>query len=643
VKRHMLIAILVVVVFILTACPHTKKLSDASLAKISVGDTSLQNFNPDVNEYTVELAAGTVQVPVITVTPNVEGAVISIDNAKKLPGTTKITVTALNGRDRMFYYIHFTVQKSDDSSLSALFYNGIPVAEFEPERFDYEVVLPPEVLSPPSISGITSDSMATIEVFQAATLPGTATVIVTAEDGETTSTYSVLFVPSYRVGILCNPEAGGAAIGAGVFVHGDIVNLSISINEGYEFVDWSENGVQVSTNPTYSFTATGNRTLVANFTLKAYTLTVNVIGQGNVTRNPDKIIYNHGEIVQLAASPSEGWSFTGWGGDLSGSKNPIDITINADRNVTASFSLNSYTIAVSANPEAGGTVTGNDIYNHGETVNLAAFPNPGYSFVNWTEDGVQVSNTPDYSFTARRNRTLVANFTRKIYTLTVNVTGNGTVATVPASADNMYEKGTAVQLTPTPAVGWEFVKWVIGGVESTDVPKTVTMNADTTVEAVFEESPYTLTINVTGNGTVAAVPASADNRYEEGTTVQLIPTPAACWKFVKWVIGGVEVTDVPKTVTMNADTTVEAVFEESPYTLTINVTGNGTVATVPASDDNRYEEDTTVQLTPTPAAGWEFEKWVIGGFESTEVPKTVTMNADITVEAFFKKIVGPAP
>lgn len=175
-KRHMLIAILVVVVFILTACPHTKKLSDASLAKISVGDTSLQNFNPDVNEYTVELAAGTVQVPVITVTPNVEGAVISIDNAKKLPGTTKITVTALNGRDRMFYYIHFTVQKSDDSSLSALFYNGIPVAEFEPERFDYEVVLPPEVLSPPSISGITSDSMATIEVFQAATLPGTATV-----------------------------------------------------------------------------------------------------------------------------------------------------------------------------------------------------------------------------------------------------------------------------------------------------------------------------------------------------------------------------------------------------------------------------------------------------------------------------------
>ncbi len=235
------------------------------------------------------------------------------------------------------------------------------------------------------------------------------------------------------------------------------------------------------------------------------------------------------------------------------------------------------------------------------------------------------------------------------YTLTINAE-NGTVTANPQSETGKYAKDTNVELTANPAAGWVFSKWVINGTDVTGNPTTVKMDADKVVTAVFEEIPpveYTLTINVTGNGTVAAVPASADNKYEEGTDVQLTPTPAAGWKFVKWVIGGVESTDVPKTVTMNADTTVEAVFEEEipvvKYTLTVNVTGNGTVAAVPASADNKYEEGTAVQLTPTPADGWEFEKWVIGEVESAEVPKTVTMNADITVGAVFKEIVGPAP
>ena len=415
-KRHVLIAISVAVVFLLTACPYVQRQNDASLTGISISGNPLENFNPQVNEYTVELAAGTVQAPIVTVTPSVEGVVIDIDNAETLPGTTTITVTALNGKDRLFYHIHFTVQKNTDSSLSSLLYNGTAVTGFTPERFDYEVILPPEVLFPPVVSGITNNPMASIEVVQAATLPGTATLIVTAEDGETTSTYRVIFIPSYRIELLCDPEDGGNAIGAGVFVHGDTVNLSISINEGYEFAGWTEDGVQVSGDPDYSFEAIGNRTLVANFTQKTYKLTINITGQGTVSRNPDKPTYAHGEIVRLTASPATNWNFKGWSGDLSGSTNPVNITMNADRNVTATFSTIQYTIAISANPEAGGTVTGGGIYNHGETVNLTALANRDYRFVNWTEAGIQVSTNSNYSFTARSDRTLVANFEEEVET-----------------------------------------------------------------------------------------------------------------------------------------------------------------------------------------------------------------------------------
>ncbi|MGC9321378.1 MAG: InlB B-repeat-containing protein, partial [Kosmotogaceae bacterium] len=365
---------------------------------------------------------------------------------------------------------------------------------------------------------------------------------------------------SYTIAVSANPPAGGNVSGGGNYTHGDTVNLVATANEGYEFVNLTENGVQVSANTAYSFTATANRTLVANFRLKTYTitatagaggninpsgnvnvthgsnqsfaitpntgydiedvkvdgisvgavssytfnnvtanhtiaatfklktytLTTHVVGQGTVTKNPDKSKYNHGEVVQLTANPSAGWAFNTWSGDLSGSANPANLTMNGNKTVTANFvrvytvtfnvsdnqgsvqsasvtfngetkntnasgqavftnvqsgtrsytisktgynnatgnvnvdgdktvnvtlTKKTYTIAVSANPAAGGTASGGGVYTHGDTVNLSATPKEGYRFVNWTENGAQVSTNASYSFTATKNRTLVANFT----------------------------------------------------------------------------------------------------------------------------------------------------------------------------------------------------------------------------------------
>ncbi len=50
---------------------------------------------------------------------------------------------------------------------------------------------------------------------------------------------------------------------------------------------------------------------------------------------------------------------------------------------------------------------------------VTATPNAGYSFVNWTESGTQVSTNASYNFTASTNRTLVANFVAT-YTIAVS-------------------------------------------------------------------------------------------------------------------------------------------------------------------------------------------------------------------------------
>ena len=66
---------------------------------------------------------------------------------------------------------------------------------------------------------------------------------------------------------------------------------------------------------------------------------MNTVGSGTVTKNPNQATYHYGDVVQLTAIPSTGWSFGSWSGDLSGSTNPQSITITGNKTVAATFSF----------------------------------------------------------------------------------------------------------------------------------------------------------------------------------------------------------------------------------------------------------------------------------------------------------------
>jgi hypothetical protein len=73
------------------------------------------------------------------------------------------------------------------------------------------------------------------------------------------------------------------------------------------------------------------------YTLPTYTLTVAIVGNGSVSKNPDQPTYTHGTEVELTATADPGWTFDNWSGDLSGSTNPDTIIMDGNKLVTATF------------------------------------------------------------------------------------------------------------------------------------------------------------------------------------------------------------------------------------------------------------------------------------------------------------------
>ena len=70
----------------------------------------------------------------------------------------------------------------------------------------------------------------------------------------------------YSISATANPTEGGTVSGYGLYASGESCTLIAMANSGYTFTNWTENGSEVSTDMNYTFTVTGSRNLVANFT-----------------------------------------------------------------------------------------------------------------------------------------------------------------------------------------------------------------------------------------------------------------------------------------------------------------------------------------------------------------------------------------
>lgn len=154
-------------------------------------------------------------------------------------------------------------------------------------------------------------------------------------------------VVNYTLTVRVNPSGGDTVTknpDSSFYSPDDNVELTASPNPGYVFSNWSGDvpSGKENDNP-LTITMDSSKNLIANFSLNTYTLTVqiNPLDSGGVSKNPDNTSYNHGETVELTATASTGYSFSGWTGDVPGENeidNPLTVTMDSNKTIAANYS-----------------------------------------------------------------------------------------------------------------------------------------------------------------------------------------------------------------------------------------------------------------------------------------------------------------
>ena len=362
---------------------------------------------------------------------------------------------------------------------------------------------------------------------------------------------------SFNITVSANPAQAATVTGGGEYQFGQNVTVTATPNEGYTFTGWTENGNTVSSELSFSFTATCARTLVANF------IQAIEIGEGTSTHNylPTYNYYNYSMTEQIYTAAEIG---------MAGTINSIAFyNEGAEKTRTLDFYLKATTKESFSSKTDWITVANSDKVFSGD-VTLAANT---WTFVNFTTpfeydgtsnivlvvddnsgeytssphlacsvynaDGNQTiyiysdgtnynpaspttSQSSNYATLSVKNHIMMGITASGAYTINVsaNPTEGGTV-----SGGGTFEEGESCTLTATANTGYNFTNWTLNGsVVSTDATYTFNVTASGTYVANFAVIPqYTITITPDDveHGTVAFGSKDGEDElvydFEDGT------------------------------------------------------------------------------------------------------------------------------
>ena len=478
-------------------------------------------------------------------------------------------------------------------------------------------------------------------------------------------TIQTIFSLKYNISATVSPDHSGSISGTGDYFDGESVTLKASPAEGYTFVGWKEGNSTVNSSATYTFTASKDRTLVAEF---------EIISVENITLSQTILVATLGDAsVQLTATitPSDALNQNIiWSSDNNGVATVNNGLINfvgvGSATITAEIDGISATCNVTVNA-ATVDVTGIELtpdnltLTEGDTYTLSAtiLPNNATNqAINWGSNMPSVATINNgvvtaisegaatiTATTAESGYTATCNITvnpSPRYTITFATTANGTISTTATE----FKAGDEVVLTITPADGYQIVAGSLKAHKTGDASTEVVILAnkftmphfDVTVTAEFEEltipSPTSYTITASANPTEGGY-VEGTGTYTEGTTISLKARAYAGYKFLKWTDG---ITAAERNITVTEDANYTAEFEADATIIIYSVTAvaepaeGGTI-----SGARNYNANDYATLVAKANEGYRFVHWMSNGQElSTNIEYNFEVTQDSTLIAVFE-------
>ena len=269
----------------------------------------------------------------------------------------------------------------------------------------------------------------------------------------------------------------------------------------------------------------------------------------------------------------------------------------AEANNTASTSVavtSQFTITLSADPSAGGSVSGAGTFTGGTNRTVTATANVPYVFLGWFEGDTLRSNNTSYTFNLTAHRDLVARFVLPTYTVATQVSplGAGTV-----TGGGTFSAGGSVSLSATANPGYVFANWSEGATNlGSTQPLVFSATASRTIVANFAE------LNPTHLVTTATLPAgiatvTGAGLYTNGQSATITaPTPVVSgdseYTFKQFRLGATVIggsVSFAKTFTTLDAATLEYVaeYEARPLKPSVINVGSNFGASVPVTNDFR--------------------------------------------------------
>lgn len=474
----------------------------------------------------------------------------------------------------------------------------------------------------------------------------------------TIKSYSITLAAQFRIaetGDFTGGTTGGTVSGGGTVTHGTSVTAKATPATGYSFAGWYEGSNKVSGSASYTFSATGNRSLTARFQRQWLTVTFTAGTGGSVAPTSARVEY--GGEASSTATAATGYTFSGWSNGVKTAKLTVT-NVTANATYAASFRINTYVITYAKETGIASVIPTSETVEHGaNAVGSTATLTTGYNFDGWYNGATRVSTSLTYAPTAvKSNLSFTAKANINSYTVspsayyrTTDGTGNYTAGTTggTVSGGGSVNHGGSITVTASAAAGYKFDGWYSAGASggtllSSSASYAISgVTASMTVYARFTRIYYTITYSA--GDYVASLSRTtervAHGANAAGSTMTVNGTTAQYSYGVNgWYSGSTRVTSsatyAPTGVTANATYTAKGTRTTKSYTISVSLdssaAGRGSVS---GGGSYAYGTSATVKCTKTNSQD-VFDGWYEGSTRvSTSLSYTFTVTGARTLVA----------